>query len=113
MFDLFGGGTFENKLTLNYHSLYALHQYLIRPNNKNDLFWNNAIGIDHINDNYYTNNWAIFYRTGFEHHFYLGNLTLALNPYFQIGISPYSKKFQEGAMRPYSFGLNVQIPLVF
>lgn len=108
------GTLLKKNLVVNYHSFYVLHQYLIKPNNGN-LYWNNSIGVDFTDKHKPINNRALFYRTGLEYNFYWGDLKLALNPYLQIGLTPYSEDIYEKktVMRPFSFGLNFTIPLEF
>ena len=111
-YDLFSNNIYQDKVDLTYHSFGLVHQYQLNPSKKY-LWWNNAIGIDKSNGENNFKTWPLFYRTSLSFQIkYHKNRGLAMHPFFQIGLTPYTKKRgdQKAVMRPMMLGLMLDIP---
>lgn len=112
IYDFFDKNTYPNNLDLTYHSFSLIHQYQLNQAKKY-IWWNNAIGLDKTKGNNFIKSWAFFYRTSLSFQVkYYKNRGLAMQPFLQIGISPYTQKSgnNEGVMRPIMLGLTIDIP---
>lgn len=112
VYDFFDKNTYPNNLDLTYHSFSLIHQYQLNWAKKY-LWWNNAIGIDKTKGNNFIKAWSFFYRTSLSFQVkYHKNRGLAMQPFLQIGISPYTQKSgnNQAVMRPIMLGLTIDVP---
>ena len=112
IYDFFGRNTFQDNSDFTYHSFSLIHQYQLNRTKKY-LWWNNAIGIDKTKGDRFIKTWALFYRTSLSFQVkYHKNRGLAMQPFLQIGISPYTQKIEdnEAVMQPIMLGVTVDIP---
>lgn len=111
-FDLLSENRYQDNINATYHSLSIIHQYQLNPSKKY-LWWNNVIGVDRSSGENNFQSWALFYKTSLSFQVkYHKNRGLAMRPFFQIGITPYTKKRggQSSVMRPMMLGLVLEIP---